>query len=95
MPGSSACQAHRHAGTEQLSTACCTHLLDAQSSELCTKPGPKKSCLCLAPCRYRQAEEPQLPGHSVTIRPDAQLLQQLHKESQTTWTPPLARLMQV
>ena len=48
----------------------------------------------LPACRYRQAPEPQLPGHSVTIKPDAQLLQGLHKEAQSTWTGPLARLMQ-
>lgn len=45
--------------------------------------------------RYRDAPEPQLPGHSVTIRPSADMVaQQLHEQAPRYWNPTLARLMQ-
>lgn len=44
--------------------------------------------------RYQEAPEPQLPGHSVTIRPSAAMVQQLHWEAPRVFNAPLARVMQ-
>ena len=45
--------------------------------------------------RYRDADEPQLGSHSVTIRPSLADLQKLHTDAEDTWTPAFVKLIKV
>ena len=45
--------------------------------------------------RYRDAEEPQLGSHSVTIRPSAQDIQKLYLDAEDTWTGAFVKLIKV
>lgn len=45
--------------------------------------------------RYRDADEPQLGSHSVTIRPSPADLQKLHSDAEDTWTPAFVKLIKV
>lgn len=45
--------------------------------------------------RYRDAEEPQLGSHSVTIRPSPADLQKLYADAEDTWTPAFVKLIKV
>lgn len=42
---------------------------------------------------YRDAPEPKLGSHSVTIRPDAQDMQKLYRDAENTWTPAFVKLI--
>lgn len=46
-------------------------------------------------CRYRDAPEPHLPGHSVTVRPTAQDMKKLYDDAEQTWTPAFVKLIKV
>ena len=46
-------------------------------------------------CRYRDAPEPDLIGHSVTCRATAEDIQKLHDDGDATWTPAFAELIRV
>lgn len=46
-------------------------------------------------CRYRDAPEPQLPGHSVTVRPTTEDMKKLYDDAEQTWTPAFVKLIKV
>lgn len=46
-------------------------------------------------CRYRDAPEPKLGSHSVTIRPNAEDMQKLYTDAENTWTPAFVKLIKV
>ena len=46
-------------------------------------------------CRYKDAPEPDIAGHSVTVKPTAADLAALHQEAEETWTPAFADLIKV
>ncbi len=52
-----------------------------------------KVILCM--CRYVNQPEPQLKGHSVTVKADEATIQEMHRSAEATFTPELAKLMQV
>ena len=52
----------------------------------------KKECMA---CRYRDAKEPQLSGHSVTVRPTAEDMKKLYDDAEETWTPAFVKLIKV
>ena len=61
-----------------------------------TCPTDKPTLLIsLRSCRYRDAEEPQLPGHSVTVRPNEADMKKLYHDAEETWTPAFVKLIKV
>lgn len=42
---------------------------------------------------YRDAPEPQLPGHSVTVRPTIEDMKKLYDDAEQTWTPAFVKLI--
>jgi hypothetical protein len=46
-------------------------------------------------CRYRDAPEPKLGSHSVTIRPNTEDMQKLYRDAENTWTPAFVKLIKV
>ena len=63
----------------------------AQTHDECQHP----MATLWALCRYKDAPEPDIAGHSVTVKPTPADLAALHQEAEETWTPAFADLIKV
>ena len=46
-------------------------------------------------CRYVNQPEPELQGHSVTVKADQARIDSMCQDAEQTWPPALSKLMQV